>query len=384
MKSNLNVLIVHSSADLYGSDRSLLDFVRMRDKKIRVVVVLPEDGPLYSALEQAGADVRVGETGKIRRDMLSVSGFLGSFRSLFSSILFLSRLHRENEFDVVYSNTLAVMGGVFFAKIFFIPHVWHVREISDESRLLTAGFRFLVRFLSDRSICNSNQTLCWINPSKRGGQYSVIWNGYDLPGNLRGRNSARRELAVEEDEVLFVFVGRLNAWKGQELLVRAIASIAALPGPPIRLTIFGSAAAGQVVFEKSLMSLIDELDLSQIVQRFPFRDDIEVAWLAADVAVVPSTSPEPFGRVAIEAMAFGCPVVASAHGGLLDIVLNDVTGILVKPDSIEDLATALQRLRTSKYLRVALGVAGCERQKKMFSIHRYAESVSQVLLNSVT
>lgn len=380
--SSVNALIVHSSAEFYGSDKSLLDFVRGRDAGIRVTVFLPEEGPLCAALRDAGAVVHVANIGKIRRDMLGFFGFLSMLRGCISSLFVLARAHRREKFNVVYSNTIAVLGGAIFAKIFRVPHVWHVREIYEGGKSLTRAFRLLVSFFSKSVICNSNQTLDWICPARSGRKFSVIWNGYDAETTSFDREGARQTLGIATEDVLFVFVGRLNGWKGQELLVRAFFDVVKLPGPPVRLVLFGSAAKGQGEYEESLDRLIHEKGLSALVRRFPFRDDIEVAWASADVVVVPSTSPEPFGRVAIEAMSFGCPVLAAAHGGLLDIVEDGKSGVFFEPGSRDALAAAMQKMRIEKSFRLEIGDAGRIRQTTIFSVEKYARSVSSVLISA--
>ena len=100
----------------------------------------------------------------------------------------------------------------------------------------------------------------------------------------------------------------------------------------------------------------------------PFINDVWPVWFGTDIAVVPSTEPEPFGMVAIEAMAAGVPVIAAAHGGLLDIVVDEETGLLFSPRRSTTLADALERLVSDDKLRKSLGSAGSKRQQQCFSV----------------
>ena len=86
---------------------------------------------------------------------------------------------------------------------------------------------------------------------------------------------------------------------------------------------------------------------------------------------MPSILPEPFGLVAAEAMAAGRAVVAAAHGGLVEIVDDGVTGRLVRPRDAEDLARALDALLAEPDLADRMGRAGRERQRAHFSVERY-------------
>jgi glycosyltransferase involved in cell wall biosynthesis len=381
----LRVLAVHSSAELYGSDRSLLDFVRLRPAGVAFTVVLPEPGPLVAELQAVGAQVLVGDVSKIQRGMFSPSGLWRTLRSVNRSVRFLGALHRAQPFDLVYSNSVAILGGALFARIRRLPHVWHVREILPSSGLLTWGFRRLVSALSSRVICNSSETMAWIRGGspRRSDRYVAIWNGYDQPQGQSDRSEARLALGASGQEVLFVLVGRLNAWKGQGLLVDAFSDLVRGAGSPVRLAIVGSAFAGQEHFERKLRSAIAASGCAKRIGLFPFRADIDRVWAAADVAVVPSTDPEPFGRVAVEAMAFGKPVVAAAHGGLIEIVKHGVTGFLVAPRDRQALCTALKTLADSADLRDRFGLAGRQRQLDYFSVQGYVDRVAAVFVSAI-
>ena len=384
MPAPLSVLVVHSSAELYGSDKSLLDFARLRPAHMALTVVLPEDGPLVPALRACGAEVVVGEVCKLQRVMLSPAGLWRLLRAAAGSLRFMRGLHRQRQFQLVYSNTVAVFGGALFARRHGLPHVWHVREIVAGSPALSLVFRKLVRWLSQTAICNSNETRSWIADGDplRAARYLAVWNGVDVAAQTVDREAARRSLGAAPGEVLFVLVGRINAWKGQQLLVQAFAAmvrqgVAGQVG--LRLAIVGSAFAGQEHWLRQLQAAVAASGCAEQIVVQPFRSDVEAVWAAADVVVVPSTDPEPFGRVAVEAMAFARPVIAAAHGGLVEIVQQGVTGLLVPPRDAPALTNAMAALAADPSLRAAMGQAGLARQRAVFSVQGYADRVGAVL-----
>lgn len=380
----LRVLVVHSSAEFYGSDKSLLDVVRMRPPHMAMTVVLPEQGPLVAALQACGAEVLVGEVCKLQRAMLSPAGLWRTLRAVLDTLRFLGSLHRKRQFQLVYSNSVAILGGALFARRAGLPHVWHVREIVASSRQLTWVFRQLVRRMCVRAVCNSAETRAWIADGgpAQAARYLVVWNGMDPSGAPLDRAAARRSLGAAPNELLFVLVGRLNAWKGHGLLVEAFAALVRQDAailPPLRLAIVGSSYAGQEHFEAQLRDAVAGSGCAAQITVAPFRDDVEAVWVAADVVVVPSTEPEPFGRVAVEAMGFAKPVIAAAHGGLIEIVQDGITGLLVPPRDAAALAGALKRIAVDGPLREAMGLAGRERQRTLFSLQGYVERVTAVL-----
>jgi glycosyltransferase involved in cell wall biosynthesis len=91
------------------------------------------------------------------------------------------------------------------------------------------------------------------------------------------------------------------------------------------------------------------------------HEEVLRAWMYCSVAVVPSLWPEPFGLVALEAMAAGRPVVASAEGGLIDLVRDGTTGTLVRSGDVSALRVGIQKLLANPELRSAMGLAGRER-----------------------
>ncbi len=379
MADGNRLLIVHSSAELYGSDRSLLDFVSRQQVGFDITVLLPQYGPLCAQLEASGAHVVVGDVCKLQRQMLGIRGVLTMISSAVKSVRELKKIEREKPFDVVYSNTVAVFAGALYALLFRRPHVWHVREILVGSPLATVCFRVIVSLFSKLIICNSSQTRNWIITTRSQERYLVVWNGVPVALAPGQRANERMMRGWSSDAVVIVVAGRINSWKGQLLLVEAFELMRRSGNREAKLWIIGSAFSGQERYEHELSQRVADSPFYNDILIEPFRPDIEVVWEACDIVAVPSTEPEPFGRVAIEAMAFGRPVIAAAHGGLLDIVEDGVSGVLFKPRDAKSLAHGLSRLVQNSDLRSAFGRAALSRQRQLFSVESYVKQVSDVL-----
>jgi glycosyltransferase involved in cell wall biosynthesis len=162
-------------------------------------------------------------------------------------------------------------------------------------------------------------------------------------------------------------VGRINRWKGHDILIKA-AELLVGRDLNVRYLIVGSPPPGQPELLEALRSSVSASPARSFISMIDFRQDVWPIWDLTDIAVVPSTEPEPFGLVAIEAMASGKPVIAARHGGLLDIVDDGVTGLLVEPGSAEQLADAILRLVTDPLLRDSMGHLGSRRQAEVFSL----------------
>ncbi len=380
-----NVLFTHQAADMYGSDKVLLylAFALKQRGTFWPIVVLPQNGPLFDALAQAGVEVHVSEVAKISRSVLSISGMGRLAGMVWRSTRDIDRIVGERRIALVHSNTLAVLAGAAWAWRRAVPHVWHVHEIILSPRLISRAFPLLVRAFSDRVMSNSTLTEKWLlSEQPRLGERSVVvFNGLPpgQPPSADAIAAFRARIGAAPDDIVVTVAGRLNSWKGQGLLIEAAALLLARGKlTHVRFAIVGDVVPGQEWLREQLVAQVASAGLASCFCFVPFVDDIAPVWCASQVAVVPSTAPEPFGLVAIEAMAASLPVVAAAHGGLLDIVQHEKTGLLFEPRSAGALANALERLIADPVLRTALGAAGAVRQREVFSFDSQVEKIEQV------
>jgi glycosyltransferase involved in cell wall biosynthesis len=380
-----NILIVHQSAELYGSDRVLIQLAEGLNagEEFHPIVVLPESGPLLIELQRIGIEVHVAEVAKLSRAVFSPRGVLGLVGKARRGLRQLDALVNGRAISVVHSNTIAVLAGALWARLRRVPHVWHVHEIIRSPALVRRFFPFVIRLLSDSVISNSKQTEAWLlgEQPRLASRSLVVFNGLPaLARPERGRCEAfRTSVGADGDTLIVTLAGRINRWKGQSVLIEAAGILSRTDlASRLRYVIVGSAAPGLEDLPGRLRQRADELGVGNVVVFRPFVDDIWPVWFGSDIAVVPSTEPEPFGMVAIEAMAAGLPVVAAGHGGLLDIIEDGVCGLLAAPGSAEDLAGSIARLARDAGLRSTLGEAGRKRQKEMFSAASYVEGIENV------
>ena len=156
-------------------------------------------------------------------------------------------------------------------------------------------------------------------------------------------------------------VGRIAPWKGQDVFLRAFAG--AFPDGEERGLILGAPLFGEEEYERSLRALVEQLGLHDRVDLRGFTDDVAAELAEVDALVHASVIPEPFGRVIVEGMAAGLPVVAAAGGGPDEIVTEGVDGLLYPPGDVDELAARLRRVATDAGLAERLGRAGVERAR---------------------
>ena len=375
-----NILFLHHSAAMYGSDKALLALVTGLDRnKFTPIVMLPCDGPLRDAFTAAGIRSHIIPMVRANRAAWNVKGCLRLAQLTRQSMRAISETLAQDEIHLVHSNTLAVLSGAIWAGLKRIPHVWHVHEIIERPMVVRKLYGWLLRLSAKKIVCNSQATLNFLlqeQPSLEG-KAAVVVNGVNcFPSVATGRGKTfrtRRRLA--DSDILVVLVGRINRWKGQGLLVEAAAVLAKRGMNNVHYLMVGSPPDGQDHFLDSLLSRIDGSAARTRISVLPFTSAIWSIWDAADIAVIPSTEPEPFGLVAIEAMSAGKPVVAANHGGLAEIVVHGKTGLLVEPNSPEQLAEAIQLLAGDKEQRVEMGKRGAKRAREHFSTKAYVAAI---------
>jgi D-inositol-3-phosphate glycosyltransferase len=174
-------------------------------------------------------------------------------------------------------------------------------------------------------------------------------------------------------------VGRLVPRKGVDLVIRALSLLADAGEDDIELVIVGGGAAGTVDPETTrLTALARELGVADRVQlRGQLTQTDMPAMLRSADLVVCTPWYEPFGIVPLESMACGVPVVAAAVGGLIDTVVEGVTGVHVPPRDPEAIASAIHQLLAEPPLLRSLGVAGRQRTQAHYSWDRIAAETAR-------
>ncbi len=190
------------------------------------------------------------------------------------------------------------------------------------------------------------------------------------------RQAIRESLGLKDADIVVGFVGRFSPGKGHEEFLRA-ADVASHEQPHLRFLIVGEASYGEEEYAHQVIELSRTLGLNDRVTFTGFRKDIRELMAAFDIFAFPSHA-ESFGIVLIEAMAMGKPVVASRSDGVLDIVVDNRTGILVAPKDHLPLSQAMLRLADDPKLREAMGTAGRHRVLDIFDQTKIITTIERI------
>lgn len=370
-----NVLFLHSSSELYGSDRSLLNLLKnLKNKNFKCIVILPEEGPLAIEINKLGyVKVIIRELAVLRRKNLSLKGLYHYSKQFLQSIIFLKKVIKLEDIDIVYTNTSVVFPGGIAAKLCGKKSIWHVREIIDnnfENKVVSG----IVNIFSDVIIANSKATAKRI--SNNDNKVRIVYNAIESKETY-----SKKFLKRENDQIVIGMAGRINRWKGQKLFVD-MAEIVFKEEKNVKFVIAGDVYKDEIYILNDLREYIDSKNLNNKIELLGQVNDMEYFYKGLDIFVLPSIQPEPFGLVVIEAMDKGIPVIATNHGGPIEIIDDGKNGYLVDYRDANEMSQKVIELVRDSDLRNRIGREGREKRNKVFNIENYANNIIDILNNA--
>ncbi|QXJ26803.1 glycosyltransferase family 4 protein [Actinomadura graeca] len=323
-------MLAHPSPDLYGSDRTFIESVRGLAAEWRVVVTLPEDGPLSAVLRDAGAEIVVLPVPVLRKAYLTPAGLVRLMFAAARALPRARRLLRRERAAALYVNTVTLPFWLLAGRLARVPALCHVHEAEDGMPRPMRTLLYAPLRLARSVVVNSRASAAAVG----GSGTQMIYNGVDGPPD-----EPAPPRAEPGPPARIVLVGRLSQRKGSDIGVKAV-QLLRQRGYEVNLTLVGSVYPGYEWFEEELRTLVGD-DGSVVFAGF--RSSVWNSFAEADIAIVPSRV-ESFGNGAVEAMLAGRPVVACATQGLVEIFTDGDNGVVVRPDDPAALADGVARL----------------------------------------
>jgi glycosyltransferase involved in cell wall biosynthesis len=375
--------ISHSSAR-GGAELSLLELIdALRRRGMHARCILPSRGPLRTLLAERAVETEVvpfkqwvhsdpTAWGRLRR-VLPSRHALGTVR-LLAAI-------RRSRCDVVYTNTIATGVGALAAGLAGKPHVWHLREFGYDDHQLCYDFgrrvsAMLIARLSSACIANSRAVADAYRPRLSGTEVTVVYNSVEvsLPREdppLRVRHGPWRK----DGAIRCVLAGKFIAGKGQADAVQAMAWLRRMD-VSAELVLLGSPI--DPGYHRYVEQMIRENDLSARVHVLDHSDAPLPILESADIVLMCSRC-EAFGRVTVEGMKLGKPVIGTRSGGTPEIVQDGETGFLYTPGAARELAARIAALGSDPQLRKSMAVKARQSARRRFNQENYGREVEAVL-----
>ena len=376
----MRILWLSHEPGLAGAELCLVEAARgLQAKGHQVRAVVPARAGLADRLAAAGVSVSVVDyawwVGTDARR--AVRHRLRRLRRNIRASKKLLRLVREVQPDLVVTNTLAICSGAFASRCARIPHVWYVHELfGKEGHNLFFDFGEsmslrLMNRLSDQIVVNSNavrrQLQDWIPPEK----LRVVYNAVEVP-------PVSRPIKRTDHRFRLIHVGRLSPSKRQEDAITAL-SLLAKKDLDVSLALVGEESPEYGAF---LRNLARDLGVAERVEFIAFTEDPFSAVAASDVALMCSRG-EAFGRVTIEAMKLGKPVIGAKSGGTAELIQDGWNGFLYQLANAEDLAAKIEVLYGDRRLLMSMGRQAQEWSQRTLNLETYASDLINVFQEAI-
>ncbi|CAN0447148.1 unnamed protein product [Laminaria digitata] len=371
----------HSSA-LYGAERSLLDLlIGLDQSRYRLIVALPSEGPLADKLRGHNIEVRISA----HQNWMGGKYFLlAAILRLGANLISFTRQWRwikTEPIDLIYTNTSATPMGGMLSRYFNIPHLWHIREFIPKG---TGGkfyygklFSFwFIEKASSKVVCNSHQLKKELAPYITADKLTVVHNGIlrEIPADLKAKKAPSKE-----SEVVLGMIGSIGPNKGIADGIETL-SVLKKAGINSRLLIAGD---GLPKNKQVLRELANLHQVTDQIEWLGYLDDPSIVYERAHIILICSRW-ESFGRVAVEAGAAGCPVIASKRGGLLEVIEAGKTGLFYEPGNIAALTNCIDTLLKNPDLYQQISQYASKSVHDRFTTEKYVSKMVDIIQDQLT
>ena len=285
--------------------------------------------------------------------------------------------------NLVHSNSSWISIGAYASRQLGIPHVWHLREfgVADYACYPDFGLTY-----QKKSIRAAGMSICisaairdhYFEASCNPKNFKIIYNGVEKKTIIEKRLFEYISAGHSRDQAVFTFasIGLLHECKGHEIVIEAFARLLKNQFQS-RLLI-----AGDGPFENELRKLVSNLGLNNSVRFLGKVVDMKSVYGIADAVVVASKA-EAMGRVTVESMAYGLPVIGRNSGATPELVRDGVTG-LIFDGTADDLSKKMTLLIQSPILLREMGVASLKDALEKYSIEKYIESTCDLFIEQIS
>jgi glycosyltransferase involved in cell wall biosynthesis len=362
----VKILYIAAYGNIIGGGQvSLIGVLKGLDPRyFKAIVVSPSPGTQVDTLKSLNIQTEIIQTKSFKK--LHLFSFISSLRKF-------SDLIRKENIGIVHSNAACSREsflGALAARINKIPFVFHVRVLDSSwlSEKLLVALSSKVIVISEAVARKFN----WVRPKDK---VVRIYNGVDLQeySMEKIRIDLKSELKISPDSLVIATAGTLVPMKGFGYFLEAAGKLVKVY-PNLKFIIAGESVERFRGYEFKLKSLVGSLGLKEKVSFIGMRKDFSSVLAITDIFVLP-TLREAFGRVLIEAMSMGKPLVATNIGGIPEVVDNGTTGILVPPKDSKAIAWALEVLIKDREKSREMGIAARKRAQDLFGVEQCVQNI---------
>ena len=369
-----NILLLHSSNDLYGASKIFLQLIDLFiSKNFNIHVVLPEKGKLDDFLNKKDITVSYHELGVLRKKYLNPFGLINRLVTNIKAIKFLSNYINIRSIDLVYTNTSTILCGGIAAKKNDVPSLFHVHEIPTGNKLYEFFSGKIINIISNKVLTVSNSVKShWLKNIDEN-KIERIYNGI-----IFNKTDSLIKLERNQDDFVITSVARLIPYKGHGYFID-IANELIKKSPKFKFLIVGDTLPSYVSYEKSIKQKVNDLGLENQIKFLGFRNEVSSILKQSDLFIHPAIAPDPLPTVLFESLHNDLPSVATNLGGAIEILDNGNNGLLIPYNDPKKAANLIYEYCCNTELQKK----HLENSEKNFKINFSSESFNKNILREV-
>jgi len=347
----MNVLQILPELNIGGVERGTIDLARYLMANDHKAVVVSGGGRLVRELDVIGARhyrIPVG-----RKSLFTMVRMVGKLCEI---------MKREN-IDIVHARSRVPAWTAYFAcRITKTPFITTAHGYYKN--ILTSSVMGWGRFVIAASNLIARHMIDDFKVPRS--KIRLIPRGVDL-------DRFTYKADKETDGFTVGIISRITPIKGHTYLIKAISAVSRVV-PKLKLLIIGEPSPGKEGYKGELELLVKRLGLSQVVEFVGWKEDVPDILSKLNLLVLPTVTPEAFGRVIVEAQASGVPVVATKVGGVVDIIEDGVNGLLVMPEDVNSLKIAILKIAKDPAFAKDIAKKGRKAAVDKYSLEKMASA----------
>jgi len=326
MKQSTNkILLLHSSNDMYGASRIVLQVIDILIKaKYEVHIILPYNGVLNKIITDKGASCSTYNLGVFRKKYLNLKGLFNRFLKIKKAKNHISNYIDKHHIDLLYTSTSVIISGGLAAKKRGIPNICHIHEIPTGNKLYEIFTGLFARHFSTKVIAVSNSVAKHWQPYLKQQQLIKVYNGIVFPLTKTPNNTKRKI----DQNITVASIGRLVPGKGHKYFIEVAKDLLKLNNQ-YQFLIVGDTFPGYESYEEELKTFVTQNNLHQKIHFLGYKTDIEGVLAKSDLFFHSSITPDSLPTVIFEAIKMRVPVVATELAGAVEILDNGNCGLLL-------------------------------------------------------
>ena len=327
-KSTTKILLAHSSNDLYGASKILINIIKLLiSEGYKVYLFLPEEGPLNKNNIINKCTVEIVQFGVFRKRYFNFFGLINRLFYIVKSTVIIRRFILKNKIDLVYTNTSTLISPTIASKLTGIPSIFHIHEIPVSSKSYT---KFLVAFFnifSSKVISVSNSVKnYWIDNGLLKEKVVTIYNGFSFKYKI--------EKKLINYDIVFCNISRIIPYKGHLFLIELFNELSKHKSNLI-LNIVGDTLPAYESYYEKLKEKVSKYNLEKNIRFLGFKPNISKILKKSNFFIHCPISPDPLPTVIFEAIESETPVIFTNMGGSYEILNSGKNGLTIDHQSVK-------------------------------------------------